>query len=140
MKVVRLGRAVLDAELLRLRSVLTRNVRRVAFAVVALVFALLSFVALHFAAYFVLALDARITPAWSAVIVAGGDLFLALVLLVGARAGGPSATEIEARILRDRAIAELRTSLAIATVTGPVARYAGRGTFGLARRVFHRRR
>ncbi len=140
MKIVRLGRAALNAELLRLRSVATRNARRVAFAVVAGLFGLFAFAVLHVAAYFVLALDARITPAWSAVIVAGGDMAFALLLLLAARAGGPSATEVEARILRDRALSELRTSMAIATFTGPVARSAGRGAFGLARRAFHRRR
>jgi hypothetical protein len=140
MKVVRLGRAALDAELLRLRSVATRGARRAAFAAVAALFGLFTLAVLHVAAYFVLSLDARITPAWSAVIVAGGDLFFVVVMLIAARTGGPSATEIEARILRDRALSELRTSLAIATFTGPAARYAGRGAFGLARRAFHRRR
>ena len=140
MKIIRLGRAALDAELLRLRSAATRAARRAALAAIAGVFGLLAFVVLHVAAFFVLELDAHITPAWSAVIVAGGDAFFALVLLLAARSGAPGAVEIEARITRDRALAELRTSVAIATFTGPAARYAGRGAFGLARRAFRRRR
>lgn len=140
MKIVRLGRAALEAELLRLRVVATRTARRVAYVGIAAVFGLFAFVTLHIALFFVLELDAHITPAWSAVIVAGGDLFVALVLLLSARVGGPSVVEIEARIMRDRALSELRTSMAIATFTGPAARYAGRGAFGLARRAFRRRR
>ncbi len=140
MKIVRLGRAALEAELLRLRFVATRAARRVACVGIAAVFGLFAFVILHVALFFVLELDANITPAWSAVIVAGGDLLLALIFLLGARAGSPSVVEIEARIMRDRALAELRTSVAIATFTGPAARYAGRGAFGLARRAFRRRR
>lgn len=139
MKIVRLGRAALEAELLRYRLIATRTVRRVAFAAVAAVLGLFAFATLHVALFFVFELDAGITPAWSAVIVAGLDLFVALVFLIGARASGPSAVEIEARIMRDRALAELRTSVAIATFTGPAARYAGRGAFGLARRAFRRR-
>ena len=140
MKIVRLGRAALEAELLRLRFVATRAVRRVACVGIAAVFGLFAFVILHVALFFVLELDANITPAWSAVIVAGGDLLLALIFLLGARAGSPSVVEIEARIMRDRALSELRTSVAVATFTGPAARYAGRGAFGLARRAFRRRR
>ena len=118
MKIVRLGRAALEAELLRLRSVATRAARRVAFVAVAALLGLFAFVTLHVALFFVLELDARITPAWSAVIVAGADLFMALVFVLAARVGGPSVVEIEARIMRDRALSELRTSVAIATFTG----------------------
>lgn len=140
MRIVRLGRAALDAEAVRLRYVALRTVRRVVLGAIAGVFGLVALAALHVAAFFVLELDARITPAWSAVIVAGGDLLLAVILLMLAARGGLSAGEIEARIMRDRTISELRTSLAFATFTGPAARLAGRGAFGVAKRVFRRRR
>ena len=140
MKVIRLGRAALDAELLRLRCVAKRTARRAVSAVAAGVFGLFAFVALHFAAFFVLNLDANITPAWSAVILAGADGGFALVLLLIALSSRPGAAELGARIMRDRALTELRTSAAIATFTGPAARYAGRGAFGVARRALRRRR
>ena len=140
MKVTRLSRAALDAELLRLRCVAKRTVRRAIFAAAAGLVGLFAFVALHFAAFFVLHLDADITPAWSTVIVASGDGGCALILLLLARSGRPGAVEVEARNTRDRALTELRTSAAIATVTGPIGRYAGRGAFGVARRVVRRRR
>ena len=140
MKIVRLGRAALDAELLRIRCLAKRTAQRAVFAAIAGVFALIAFAALQFAAFFVLDLDAGITPAWSAVIIAGADGGVASVLLLVALSGRPGAAELGARIMRDRALTELRTSAAIATFTGPAARYAGRGAFGVARRAFRRRR
>ena len=140
MRIVDLGRTALQAEILRYKALAARNVRRVVLVVVAAVFALSALAGAEFALFFVLDLDARITPAWSALIVGGIDIAIALVLVLAASAGGPGAVEIEARITRDRALSELRSAAALATVTGPAGRLAGRGVIGLIRKAFARRR
>ena len=140
MRVVDLGRAALHAEVARYKALALRNVRRIVLIAMAGLFGLLALAAAEFALFFVLDLDARITPAWSAVIVGGIDLFVALVLVLAGSAGGPGPAEIEARMTRDRALGELRSAAAFATVTGPAGRLAGRGVLGLVRKTFSKGR
>ncbi len=140
MRIVDLGRAALQAEILRVKALALRNVRRVVFLVAAAVLALGALTAAEIALFFVLELDARITPAWSALIVGGVDVAIALLFVLVGSAGGPGPIEIEARMTRDRALADLRSAAAFATVTGPAGRLAGRGVFGLVRKALSRRR
>ena len=138
MRVVDLGRTALQAELARYKAFALRNVRRVILLVAAGLFGLFALAAAEFGLFLVLHLDAGITPAWSAVIVGGLDLALALLLALAGSAGGPGPAEIEARMTRDRALGELRSAVALATVTGPAGRLAGRGVLGLIRKTFSR--
>ena len=140
MRIADLGRTALQAEILRYKAIALRNVRRIALLVIAGVFGLLALAAGEVALFFLFHLDARITPAWSAVIVGGIDLGFALLLVVAGSAGGPGPVEIEARLTRDRALSELRSAVAFSAVTGPAGRLAGRGFLGLVRRGVSRRR
>ncbi len=140
MRIVDLGRTAVQAEVLRYKALALRNVRRVVLIAAAGVFGLFALAGAEFALFFVLDLDAGITPAWSAVIVGGIDVAFALVLVLAGSAGGQGAVEIEARITRDRALGELRRAAAFSTVTGPAGRLAGRGVLGLIRTAFARRR
>jgi hypothetical protein len=139
MRTVRLARAAFDAQLVIAKSAGRKTARQAAFLVVAALFGLFALGLLHVAAYVALAVSAQIAPIWSALIVVGVDLLIAAVALVLARSGGPDAASIEARMTRDRALSDIRGSLAIATLTGPAGRLAGRGVVGLLRSLFVRR-
>ena len=139
MRTVRLARAALDAQLVIAKSAGRKAARQAAFLVVAALFGLFALGLLHVAAYVALSVSAHIAPVWSALIVVGADLLVTVVALVLARSGGPDAVSIEARITRDRALSDIRASLAIATLTGPAGRLAGRGALGVLRSLFVRR-
>ena len=139
-RAVRLARAALDAQIVIAKSAGRRTARQAAFLVVAGLFGLFALGLLHVAAYLALAVSASIAPVWSALIVVGFDLLVCTAALVLARSGGPDALSIEARMTRDRALSDIRGSLAIATLTGPAGRLAGRGVAGLFRSVFTRRK
>ena len=140
MRITDLGRQALGAEVELLRALALRNVRRVVLLVAAALFGLFCLVAAEVAGFCVLHLDASITPAWSALIVGGANLLVAVVLAAIASAGGPGPVEAQARLTRDRSLAELRTALAFASLTGPAGRLAGRGAVGLVRKALNRRR
>ena len=139
MKMTKLVRAAIDAQVVLVKSTGRQFARRAVLLGVAAVFGLFALGLLHAAAYLALERDAGIAPVWSALIVVGGDALIGVVLLVMARAGGPDARAIEARITRDRAINDLRSGLAIATISGPAGRLAGRGVMGAIRRATSRR-
>ncbi len=140
MRTVSLSKAALQYEIVLLKARALRTARSAAFMAVAGVLGLFALALLHVALFFVFELDAHITPAWSVVIVAGIDVVLALLLVVIGRVGGPGPIEIEARIMRDRSLADLRNAFALAAVTGPAGRLAGRGALNVVRRMFSRRR
>ncbi len=140
MRLTKLARTAVDAEIVLVKSTGRRIARQVAFLVVAALFGLFALSVLHLAAYLVLTRDAGVTPLWSALIVAGVDVFVCVIALVLARSGGPDARAIEARMVRDRAVSDLRNSFAIATLSGPAGRLAGRGVLGAFRRAATRRR
>ena len=140
MRVTKLVRTAIDAELVLAKSSGRRVARQAVLLVVGALLGLFALALLHTAAYLELEQGAGIAPVWSALIVAGVDLLFCLIVLVLARSGGPDARAIEARMVRDRALSDLRGSFAIAALSGPAGRLAGRGLLGAVRRAAGRRK
>ena len=91
---------------------------------VAAVFAIAFLVMVHVVAF--MALTYAVAPIWAAVIVLAFDLVMLLVFGLIALNSKPGAIEAEARELRDRALVEMRESVAIAALLNPVGRVAVR--------------
>ncbi len=124
MRTVDLGRTAAQAELLRIKRLISRQVMRVAWGVVAAVFGIALLVMVHVLACELLDL---VLPPWaSALIVLAFDAVLAIVFVVLALRGAPDLIEIEARLVRDEALAELRETMLVSAVMGPVGRAAFR--------------
>ncbi len=140
MRIPRLMRTASDAQIVLVKASLRSLGRQAVFLAASAVFGLFALAALHVGGYLALVEFGSITSVWSALIVVGADLLVCLIALVLARSGGPDARAIEARIVRDRALDELRNGLAIATISGPAGRLAGRGALGIFRRIAMRRR
>ena len=96
---------------------------------VAAVFAIAVLVMVHVVAFMILA--PFIMAVWAAVVVLAFDLIMLVIFGVIALNGKPDRIEIEARELRDRALVEMRESMAVAALLNPVGkvvlRTAGRG-------------
>lgn len=97
---------------------------RIVYAVVAAVFLLGVLATAHVAAWYALRIDAGLAFYWTALIVAGFDLIVAVILLMMARSSAPSRVEREALEVRQRAIAGLSSTLSIAQLAFPVIRIA----------------
>lgn len=120
MRTVELARVAVAAESLYLRRVARRQAMRGAFAIAAAVFALLLLGVLHVVIY----LTARLylSPLWSATVVLAVDLVIVTILAVLAMRGVPDSVEVEAKQIREQAVAELKRSL---TAMGMAAELAG---------------
>lgn len=131
MRTVELAKAAAQAEKLRLQRIATRKIMRVAFYAGAGVFGVAALVLLHVVAYH--AMVPRLSPLVASIIILVVDLVIAGILgFLGSR-DAPDDIEIQARMIRDQAMSEIKTSLALATMLGPVSRVAGkRRTAGLA--------
>ncbi len=125
LRVVQLGRVAAQAEKLRIQSLVSRQAKRAAFALVAAVFALGLLVALHVAG--ALALVPSVGALWATLIVAGVDLVLAAALGSVALFSKPGRVEREALMVREEARAQLGEATVMAMVVGPVMRRAGMG-------------
>ena len=136
----RLARTAIDAQIALARTTGQRLARQAAFLGLSAVFGLFALALLHVAAFDALSGPGHVAPLWSALIVVGVDLVVALIALAIGRSGSVDARTVEARMARDRALTELRNGFALAAVTGPAGRMAGRGAAGLLRSVFSRRR
>ena len=124
MRTVDLGRTAAQAELLRIKRLISRQVMRVVWGIVAAVFGIALLVMVHVLACELLDLA---VPSWaSALIVLAFDGVLAIVFVVLALRGAPDRIEIEARLVRDEALAELRETMLVSAVMGPVGRAAFR--------------
>ena len=124
MRTVDLGRTAAQAELLRIKRLISRQVMRVVWGVVAAVFGIALLVMVHVLACELLDLA---VPSWaSALIVLGFDAVVAILFVVLALRGAPDLIEIEARQVRDEALAELRETMLVSAVMGPVGRAAFR--------------
>jgi hypothetical protein len=108
MNPIRLARVAAEAETLRLRAMAGRQVRRIVFAVVALLFLLAVLVFVHVIAWYALNVSANLGFYLACVIVGGVDLLIALILLLLASRSAPSSAEREAYVVRQRAIDGMR--------------------------------
>jgi hypothetical protein len=109
----RLARVAAQAEILRVRHLLRRQVIRAALAAGAVVFVLAALVGLHVAA--VMALEERVTPIEAVAIVAAADAVIAIVLAILAARDVPGLAEQEALRVRRLAVEEaVETAVVIA--------------------------
>jgi uncharacterized membrane protein (DUF485 family) len=108
MNPVRLARVAAEAEMLRLRAMAGRYVRRIVFAVVALLFLLAVLIFVHIIAWYALNVSANLGFYSACLIVGGVDLLIGVVLLALASRSAPSSAEREAYAVRQRAIEGMR--------------------------------
>jgi hypothetical protein len=114
MRALRLARVAAEAEGLRLRERMRRTTTRVAFGIVAMGFLAAAVVFAHIAAWFWLRVAWQAQHA--ALIIAGVDLVLAIVLAVLAARSSPGRVELEALAVRRRAIESAASTLAFSAL------------------------
>lgn len=122
MRTFRLARVAADAELLRLRLRARRAAVRVILALVALGFLAGAAVFCHVALWFWL--RNHWEPPQSALILAGIDVVLAVLLALLAARSTPSRTELEALDVRHRAVEGITASLAFSAIAMQLLRLA----------------
>jgi hypothetical protein len=120
MRALRLARIAAEAEGVRLRERMRRTAARAAFALVAMAFLAGAVVFAHIAAWFWLRLswDAQ----YAALIVAGFDLVLAILLALLAARSSPGRVELEALAVRRHAIDSAASTLAFSALAMQVLR------------------
>lgn len=119
MRAVELAKVAASAEALRLRRMARRRGMQTAFGVVAGVFAVAVFVLLHVVAYHLMV--PRLTPTQASLIILAVDLVLAGVFAFLARRDVPDPVEEEAKLIRQQALTEMRSSLTFAAMAGSAA-------------------
>lgn len=119
---IRLARIAAEAESLRLRKQAQRTVVRLAFALVALVFAGMAAAFCHVAIWFALRFDAGLPPWATALVLAALDLLAALIFLLIAALKGPGQVEREALQVRRRALENAASTAAVSTLVIPAVR------------------
>lgn len=122
MRTFRLARVAADAELLRLRLRARRAAVRAILALVALGFLAGAAVSCHLALWYWLRHDFE--PPQSALILAGIDFVLAVILALLAARSTPSRTELEALDVRHRAVEGITASLAFSAIAMQLLRLA----------------
>jgi hypothetical protein len=132
MRLLDLARTALEAEGLHLRRQARARGIQAALAVAAVIFLLLLLGMLHLAGFAALAPDWG--TAWAALMLAGGDLAIALVLVLAARRAGRDRLAEEARQVRRQAVRQIGDGAARALVLAPALRGGGlkKGLFGAA--------
>jgi hypothetical protein len=120
MRTVDLGKAAAQAEVFRIRQQIERQARRAVFAAVALVFVTAMLVMAHVVAYIVLSM--YLVSVWAAASLLAFDLVVALIFGLIAARSSPSGLELEARTIRDQALAEMKESVAITALMSPLTR------------------
>jgi hypothetical protein len=111
MRAVNLAKVAAEAEILRVRHMLKRQGMRAAFGLVAVLFALGVLVLAHVAGWQVLRL--YVPPIYATLILLGVDLVVAAIFGILAARSSPSGAEREALAIRQRALHEARSSLAL---------------------------
>jgi hypothetical protein len=118
MRAVNLAKVAAEAELLRIQRMLKRQGMRAALGLVAVLFALGVLVLAHVAGWQVVRL--YVPPIYATLILLGVDLVVAVIFGILAARSSPSAAEREALAIRQRALHEARSSLALGALI-PVA-------------------
>jgi hypothetical protein len=114
MRTFRLARIAAEAEGLRLRERAQRTAIRVALGMVAMIFMLGVLVFVHIAVWYWIRQSWE--PQYAALILAGGDLVLALVLAFIASRSRPSRVELDALAVRQRAVESAISSIAVSSL------------------------
>ncbi len=120
---LRLARIAAEAEGVRLRHRAQRTAARVVYALVALVFLTGTLVFVHIAAWFWLRLSWE--RQYAALILAGADLVLALLLALLAARSSPDRIELEALAVRQRALEGVSAGVTWSTLAVQLLRIAG---------------
>ncbi|MBS1104281.1 hypothetical protein JK202_14920 [Gluconobacter sp. Dm-62] len=128
MKPIELGQDVLSAQGQILSRSAMRIGRRVAYGIVAAVFLLFTAVSFHGFLWAFFVDVAGLSLVKAALCVIGVDLLFVVIFGLLAARSIPDPVEIEARIRRDRKLAEFKQSVAMAALTGLVFGPAGRFT------------
>ncbi len=127
MRTADLGRAAAQAEFLRIKRLIHRQMMRAVWGAVAAVFLVAVLVMIHVIAYFAL-VPALLSPLLGAVAVFAFDLVVALIFGIMAMRSAPDAIEVEAKIIRDRSLYEMKQSLAIGAIVSSVSRLVFRSS------------
>jgi hypothetical protein len=122
MRALRLARIAAEAEGLRLRHRAQRALIAAILASIASVFMLGALMFCHVAAWFYL--RAHWEPPETALILAGADVLLALVLVLLAARSTTSRVELEALAVRQRALESIGSTLAISALATQLLRIA----------------
>ena len=135
MRTIELGRTAAQAEVVRLKRLIRRQVMRAVWGAVAVVFLVAVLVMIHVVAFFAL-VPALLSPLLGAVAVLAFDLIVAIIFGVLARSGAPDAVEAEAKQVRDQALVGMRDSVAMTAILSPVTRMilrtrGGKGLWGM---------
>jgi len=115
MRMFQLARVAAEAESVRLKARVQRMVGSAIMGVIALIFLLCALGFGHLALWGLLRDQAMLSAPAAAGILAGGDLLVALALAWRAAKAPPSTEEIEARLVRQRALDGLTSSAATST-------------------------
>jgi hypothetical protein len=118
MRAVNLTKVAAEAEILRIQHMLKRQGMRAAFGLVAVLFVLGVLVLAHIAGWQVLRL--YVPPIYATLILLGVDLVIAAIFGILAARSSPSHHEREALAIRQRALHEARSSLALSALI-PIA-------------------
>jgi|ERR1700712_874955 hypothetical protein len=118
MRATNLLKVAAEAEILRIQFMLKRQGVRAAFGLVALIFVLGVLVLANVAAWQVLRL--YIEPIYATLVMLGVNLVIAVIFGILAARSSPSSTERDALQVRQRALREARSSLALGALV-PVA-------------------
>ncbi|MXP62961.1 hypothetical protein E0493_06295 [Roseomonas sp. M0104] len=132
MRAFRLAAAAWEAERVLLGLQARRMVGRAVLGAIAAILLCAAFAMAHVLIWF--ALEGW-SPLARAAWLTSGDLVVAVILLMLALRDRPTAQEIEARLLRDTAMAQARASVGLVPLLGSVARSSWIGVIaGLVRR------
>ncbi|OUJ11620.1 hypothetical protein [Acetobacter sp. DsW_063] len=138
MRIFEVGKSAMQAEGQLLQQKAMRLGRQVALLLVGAVLGFFSLITGHALLWAIFLFKFGFGPVGAPAAVFGVDVFLALFFIFLGRRSYLLPAEVEARMKRDRALNELRQTATLtamgATVTGPVARFAGRSIWGLVSR------
>ena len=120
MRLLQLARTAWDAEMLHLRRQARAHGFQAGYAAAALLFAIMLLVMLHVAGFSALAPSQG--PVWAALIVGFVDLVLIALFGFLARRAGHDPVAIEAKLVRQEAVRQMRDGAARAAVLAPLLR------------------
>lgn len=115
MRIFQLARVAAEAESLRVQARLQRLVTSLALGLIALIFLLCAFGFTHLGLWGLLRNQAGLSPQASAGILAVVDLAIAVALALRAVKAPPSRQEIDARVVRQRALDGMTSNAAMST-------------------------
>ncbi|GBQ36812.1 phage holin family protein [Acetobacter fabarum] len=127
MRIFDLGKSALSAQSSLMQQMAIRYGRQAAFLIMAAVFGLFALITGHGLLWILLVFVGHFGPVGASFTVFGLDVLAALVCVLFGRRSYLTTDEVEARIMRDRCMTQMRDSVTMAAVTATVATAVGRG-------------